>query len=214
MKIAIQCDFDGTVTEGEISHLILNRFAEGDWKAIVKEFDDGRITVMECMKRCFALIKADERTIIDYILNSDKLKIRPGFKELYDYCLDRGFHFAIVSNGLVFYIKAILDKIGMNGIEINAARGLCSPDGMAVKFPGPDGSVPVDDFKETCTRRLEHQGYKVICLGDSASDIFTARRAWKVFAIGELSDFCRKENIAFSPFQSFFDIKNGLEAIK
>jgi 2-hydroxy-3-keto-5-methylthiopentenyl-1-phosphate phosphatase len=214
VKIAIQCDFDGTITEGEISHLILNRFAEGDWKEIVKEFDNCRITVMECMKRCFALIKADEPTIVDYVLKSERLKIRPGFKELYEYCLNRDFNFAVVSNGLVFYIKAILDSIGVKGIEINAARGRCSPAGMSVIFPGSDGKVSAIDFKEIYTRRMENKGYKVICLGDSISDKYVARRAYKVFAIGELGDFCRKENIAFTPFETFFDIKPGLEAIK
>jgi 2-hydroxy-3-keto-5-methylthiopentenyl-1-phosphate phosphatase len=213
VKIAVQCDFDGTITEGEISHLILNRFAEGDWKRIVKEFESGKISVAECMKKCFAMIKVDEATITDFILNNDRLKIRHGFRELYDYCLKKGYYFVVVSNGLVFYIEAILDNIGMNGIEVIAARAYCSPLGMKVEYLGIDDKGLPGDFKEAQTRRLEEEGYKVVCLGDSISDIYTARRAWRVFATRELSDVCRKEGVNFVPYSDFFDIIRGLEAI-
>jgi 2-hydroxy-3-keto-5-methylthiopentenyl-1-phosphate phosphatase len=128
--------------------------------------------------------------------------------------LKQDYPFAIVSNGLVFYIKAILESIGLKDIEINAAEGRCSPDGMEIAFPGSDGNIPETDFKENYTRQLEDKGYRVVCLGDSISDKYVARRAFKVFAIGELSDFCRKENIVFTPFDDFNDIKSGLEAIK
>ncbi|OGO31030.1 MAG: hypothetical protein A2Z29_08140 [Chloroflexi bacterium RBG_16_56_11] len=213
MPITVQCDFDGTITEGEVSHLLLDRFAEGDWRREVKLFESGEISVATCMKRAFAMVKADESTITNFILNSDRWKFRPGFNGLYDYCLKKGFRFVIVSNGLTFYIKAILGSIGVDDIEIIAARSRSSSRGMLLQYPGPDGRETDSDFKEEYTRYLEKQGYRVVCLGDSISDIFTARRAYRVFATGALREHCRREKIAFTPFKDFGEVVRGLEKL-
>ena len=81
------------------------------------------------------------------------------------------------------------------------------------KYAGPDGKETRSDFKEEYTRFLEKKGYRVVCLGDSVSDIFTARRAYRVFATGALPARCRRENIAFIPFDDFRDVIRGLKTL-
>jgi 2-hydroxy-3-keto-5-methylthiopentenyl-1-phosphate phosphatase len=212
-KIAIQCDFDGTITEAEVSILLLEKFAEGDWKRYDDDFYQGRMSVKECTKRCFSLVKADERTMTDYIFKDAYIKIRDGFLDFYNYCKRRGLSFHVVSNGLVFYIDAILNKLGISDAEVIAARNRFSPDGMTVDYPGPDGKESDMDFKELYTGLLLERGYEVVCIGDSVSDMPAARQASYIFATNALPEHCRKENISFIPFKTFFDVIRGLESL-
>ncbi|MDD3265469.1 MAG: 2,3-diketo-5-methylthio-1-phosphopentane phosphatase, partial [Dehalococcoidales bacterium] len=55
-KLLFQSDFDGTITVGDISFLILDRFARGDWRSILEDYKNSRITVGEFNKRAFALV--------------------------------------------------------------------------------------------------------------------------------------------------------------
>lgn len=213
MKLAVQCDFDGTIIEGEIRNLLLEEFADGNWREIVDAFYNGEISVKDCMKQCFSMVKTDEKTLREFILRSDLIKVRGGFIELYSYCKQKGYHFVIVSNGLNFYIDAILYDLGLRNIEVFAAQNQFSPDGMITKYIGPNGDEPETDFKEAFTELLEKQGYRVVCIGDSISDIFTAKRASHVFATGNLCSYCRKENLNYISFETFHDVIRGFKAI-
>ena len=37
-KILIQCDFDGTITEEDISFLLLDAFASSDWRQLLSGY--------------------------------------------------------------------------------------------------------------------------------------------------------------------------------
>jgi 2-hydroxy-3-keto-5-methylthiopentenyl-1-phosphate phosphatase len=213
VKIAIQCDFDGTITVGEVSHLLLTRFASGNWKRSVDEFNCGRMSVTDCMRSCFSQIKADESAMTDYILSDGRVKIREGFAEFPDYCKKKDFYFSIISNGLVFYIDAILEKLGLKGIDVIAAKNTFGNDGLAIEYAGPDGNEAGADFKESYTELLKNKGYNVVCIGDSVTDVPVARRAHYVFATDALKKFCERENIKYFPFDDFYDVINGLESI-
>ena len=90
-KILIQCDFDGTVTEDDISFMLLDAFAKGDWRAINKQYSDGKITVGEFNERAFGLVRASKKAMLDYL--KDKVKVRPGFQKLVGLCQQKGISF-------------------------------------------------------------------------------------------------------------------------
>jgi 2-hydroxy-3-keto-5-methylthiopentenyl-1-phosphate phosphatase len=213
MKIAVQLDFDGTVTEEDVSFLLLDTYVGSIWREHLKEYTAGKIPVGTFNKKVFGLVKADRKTMTDLVLSSDRVKIRLGFPELLDYCRQKGIKAVIVSNGLIFYIEAILEKLSLDGIEVYAARNRFSPAGMKVAYVGPDGTEMEIGFKEAYTDLLEKSGYGVIYVGNGASDIFSARRARHVFAVDELLKCCRKENVPCMPFTDFFDVIRGLDAI-
>ena len=82
---------------------------------------------------------------------------------------------------------------------------------MAVDYIGPDGTSLEDGFKESYTELMTKRGYSVIYLGNGVSDIYPARRAIKVFAIGDLLERCREEKLECTPFNDFYDVIRGLE---
>jgi 2-hydroxy-3-keto-5-methylthiopentenyl-1-phosphate phosphatase len=214
MKTAVQIDFDGTVTLEDVSFLLLDTYVGEVWREYLKEYTSGAIPVGAFNKKVFGLMKADRDTMIEMVLHSARLKIRAGFKELLEYCERRGFTIAIVSNGLHFYIEAILKYLGVHavkGLEIYAAQNEFYPDGMSVAYIGPDGAELEAGFKEAHTAMLVKKGYRVVYVGNGNSDIYPARLAQYVFATEELLKRCRTDKLECIPFADFFEVIKGLE---
>ena len=123
----------------------------------------------------------------------------------------KGFKLVIVSNGLEFYIKAILKEIGLENIETHAAQAQFHPSGMKVQYIGPDGRQLDDGFKEAYTDLFLRQGYKIIYLGNGDSDIIPAQYADRTFARGELLTYYKQNGLECIPFDSLFDVIGVLE---
>ncbi len=212
-KLAVQLDFDGTITEEDVSFLLLDTFANGDWRKYLAEYTARKMTVAAFSKKVFSMITTDEKTLTDFVLNSPKARTRRGLWELADYCKRKDVKVVIVSNGLEFYIKAILKKKGITGVEVHAAESVFSPAGMRVRYLGPDGQEIDDGFKEAYTDMLFRQGFQVIYIGDGSSDVLPARKANYVCATGDLLESRRLENLPCIPFNDFFDVIKGIEAL-
>ena len=213
MKTLVQCDFDGTITNKDVSFLLLDALADGDWRQLLAEYQADKISVGNFNTRAFAMIKADKQTMLDLIFTSGKIKIRPGFQELVNYCSQNGLEFVIVSNGQDFYIEAILENLELQNIEFHAARSRFRPEGLEVRYIGPDGNIVEDSFKETYTELFLSKGYHVIYVGNGVSDIYPARRAHHVFATGDLLGKCRETNLDCIPFSDMNDIVTAMKGL-
>jgi len=211
MKTLIQCDFDGTITEKDASFFLLDAFAQGDWRRLLQEYKEHKISVGEFNTKAFTMVKADKTTLLKAL--KDKIKVRAGFHELVNYCLRKGFRLVIVSNGLDFYINAILKDMGLENVEWHAAKTACHPEGMKVQYIGPDGKRLEDGFKEAYIESFLKLGYRVIYAGNGDSDIAPARYAHYVFATGDLLTYCRGKNLDYKPFKSFIDVVRDLKQL-
>ena len=216
MKIAVQIDFDGTVTIEDVSFLLLDTYVGSVWREHLKEYSSGKIPVGAFNKKVFGMMKADRKTMTEMVLSSERVKIRPGFRELLEYCARQDYKIVIVSNGLLFYIEAILKNLGVRGIkglEIYAARNDFYPGGVKVAYIGPDGTELEAGFKEAYTEMLVKRGYDVIYMGNGDSDIYPSRRAKHVFATDQLLKRCRAEKLDCIPFTDFFEVIRGIESL-
>lgn len=118
--VLVQCDFDGTLTIGDVSFAILDEFTGPAWR---REFDDymaGKVTVNRFNTRAFARVKASEEELERFVRK--KAVPRPGLPELLEVCREKGYRFVIVSNGMAFYIKIILEMLGLKDIEFIAGQ--------------------------------------------------------------------------------------------
>jgi len=211
MKTLVQCDFDGTITEEDMGYLLLDSFASEDWRRLLTEYRQGRMSVGYFNTKSFATVKADRQTLLKFVRS--KVKIRAGFHELLAYCRRKGFRFVIVSNGLVFYIEAILRHVGIDNIDILAAQANFTPKGIDTKYIGPEGNQIQDGFKEAYTRLFLSRGYRIVYVGNGASDIPSAKQAHHIFARGELLTHCKQTNINSTPFVDLNDVVSGLELL-
>ena len=211
MKTLVQCDFDGTVTEEDTSFFLLDAFAQGDWRRLLREYKEHKISVGEFNTKAFAMVKADKPMLLEAL--EGKVKVRTGFRELVNYCLRRGFRLAIVSNGLDFYIEATLKDLGLKNIEVHAAQASFHPEGMEVQYVGPNGKRLEDGVKEAYTKSFLKLGYTVIYMGNGDSDVAPAKYAHYVFATGELLAYCRENKLNYKPFDNFIDVVSDIELL-
>jgi len=73
MKTLVQCDFDGTITEKDASFLLLDAFAQGDWRRLLRDYKEHKISVGEFNTRAFAMVKADKATLLEALKGKVKI---------------------------------------------------------------------------------------------------------------------------------------------
>jgi 2-hydroxy-3-keto-5-methylthiopentenyl-1-phosphate phosphatase len=207
----IQIDFDGTITEDDVSFVLLDTFAEGDWRKLFQQYRENKISVGDFNTRAFAMVKASSEELLK--VARDKVRLREGLHNLVAYCQERGFRLVIVSNGLDFYIKSILEDVGLGNIEVHAARTRFNADGLEVQYIGPEGNPLNRGFKEAYTKLFLKQGYQVAYVGNGPSDIFPASLAQHVFARDGLLESCREKKLKCKPFGDLNDVVRGLKLL-
>lgn len=212
VKTLLQCDFDGTITEGDVSFVLLDAFARGDWRRLERDYEERRISVQDLNARVFAMVKADESALLKAL--DGRVKIRAGFQEMVNYCRERRFRLVIVSNGLDFYIRAILRDLDLEEIEVISGQACFRPEGIEIRYVGPDGRILEDGFKETYVRSFMALGYRVIYMGNGESDIAAASHAHHVFATGRLLAHARENKLDWKPLESFVDAVREIELLK
>lgn len=210
-KILVQCDFDGTVTDGDVSFLILDAFARKDWRQLFKDYQDGKITVGRFNTVAFSTVKADKKTLLELVRK--EARVRPGLPELVACCRRKGYRLVIVSNGLRFYIDDILQRLGIADLAVFAAETHFQPEGLQVQYIGPDGVYLDNDFKIAYTNSFLDQGYRLIYIGDGASDVPPARKSERIFATGTLLERCKKLNLSCTPFTDLNQVVSVIESL-
>ena len=210
-RTLVQCDFDGTITEEDVSFMLLDAFADRDWRQLHRDFEEGKMSVGRFNTDAFSMVKADRESLLKVARNG--VMIRPGFHEMVACCRSKGFRFVIVSNGLDFYIEELLKDIGLGDIEFFAAQTRFHPEGLKVQYIGPDGSHLDSDFKMAYVNLFLGEGYRVIYVGNGVSDFAPARQCHYVFATGKLLTRCQQTNRDCSPFTDFNQVVNTLESL-
>ncbi len=208
-KVVLQCDFDGTITVDDVSFLLLDKFAEGDWRKILAKYREDKLTVGEFNRRVFSMVRATRKEMTDYM--RQHLKLRSGLPELVRACKKLGLRFVIVSNGLDFYIEQVLEDLGLNDVEFHAAETVFDPEGMKVRYVSPDGKEINDGFKEAYMRLFLGQGYRTIYIGNGYSDFPAASLAHEIYGIDGLLEHCQKVNVNCRVFEDLKEIAGSLQ---
>jgi 2-hydroxy-3-keto-5-methylthiopentenyl-1-phosphate phosphatase len=178
---------------------------------VLRDYKEHRISVGEFNTKAFAMVKEGKTTLLEELKGG--VEVRSGFHELVDYCRKQGSRLVIVSNGLDFYIKAVLKDLGLHGIEVHAAQASFRPEGIGVQYIGPDGKRLEDRFKEVYIKSFLRLGYRVVYVGNGDSDFAPAKHAHCVFATGDLLAYCRENNLKHRPFENFFDIVKYIDLL-
>jgi len=210
-KTLFQCDFDGTITEADVSFMMLDAYAAGNWRQLLRDYQEGKISVGRFNMEAFAMVKADRESLLEVARGN--MKIRPGFHELVDCCRRKGFRFVIVSNGLDFYINEILRDVGAADIEVCAAQTHFYPGGLKVQYIGPDGSRLDEDFKVAYVNSFLSEGYRIIYAGNGDSDLSPARQCHYIFATDTLLARCKQVNLGCTSFTDFNQVVRVLETL-
>jgi 2-hydroxy-3-keto-5-methylthiopentenyl-1-phosphate phosphatase len=207
----IQCDFDGTITVGDVSFQILDEFTGQGWRQLFDDYMQGKMSVNAFNSAAFARVKASREVLDDFVRRHTVM--RAGFQYLIDVCRQKDYRFYIVSNGMMFYIDTVLKMLGLTDIEHTAAQAIFRPDGVEAWYAGPGGERLENGFKESYTREFLRQGYRVIYIGNGASDFPPARMCQHIYAIDNLLAECRKAGVAHTPFTDLYQVADGLRSL-
>ena len=209
--LIVQCDFDDTITVGNVSVAIREKFGPENWALMEEEYASSRYSVEESNIRQFALIKATREEIEEFVVR--ETVVREGFNEFVEYCEKAGARLVIVSSGLDIYIRPIIEKLGLIVLEVYSAKSSVTPQGIEVEYASPSGKTITRGFKEAYTRHYKQKGNTVAYIGDGISDVVPATEADFVMARSTLLEHFRKEGLACSEFDTFEDVRRHVGEI-
>ena len=198
------CDFDGTISEGDIGSALLETFALPGAGAMRRELFERwvrdeigsrELTVAECEP-----VRVDEATAREFVR---RFAIDPGFAAFARAIRAAGEELVVVSDGFDFYIHEHLDRAGLAGLPVraNVARFV---DGRIVpEFPYQGGCGRCGNCKSIHVAEWKARGFEAIVVGDGYSDRCAARAADRVHAKRHLLAWCRKEGMPVTEFTGF-----------
>ena len=202
-KALIISDFDGTICKLDVGSEFLTRFAGKPRVELErlcnKECTGSRAAYQQIMP----LIKGNREEMQKFALSKGKLT--RGFLPFYRLCIKKDLDVKILSDGLDFYIRCILENKGITDIEFYSnVVEFGDEESMRIRFP---------EMNELCGRcgtcknailhsfRLRYE--KILYIGDGHSDWCPSRCADVVFAKGILLKQYEKEGLPCIPFEDF-----------
>ena len=207
---AVLVDFDDTAAEQNVAQMLLERFGDPNWQDVRERFRDGELTLTEYQEITFRNILADRSTMQDYVKRHANL--RPYFKELWEHCHASDIPMAIVSQGLDFYIEALLDDAliddrGHAQLPVYAVNTQFTSQGISYTYEyARPGEEKQGNSKGLVVDQYRQSGHYVFYAGDGLSDFEAASRVDLLFAHRTLAEECTRLNIPFRPFTDFQDM--------
>jgi 2,3-diketo-5-methylthio-1-phosphopentane phosphatase len=205
-KIKIFCDFDGTITTKDVGEYMFEEFGDIEkayeifQRWVKKEIDYAQVwtELAEQIKD----LKAEE---LDAFLET--IDIQYGFSEFIQFCKSNNFEFTILSDGMDYYIKKILNHNKFEDLNFFSNNFVFTSEGPKFSFPYTD-----EECKDcaTCKRNIlidkSSDDDITIYIGDGLSDTCPAQYVDFIFAKKSLLKFCEKERISYYPFKNFKDV--------
>lgn len=205
MDWRVLCDFDGTIALEDVTDSILERFALDGWQDIESEWKDGLIGSRECMAKQVALIRATKLELDDHL---DGVAIDPAFPAFVALCRAARVPLTVVSDGLDYAIRRILDRYGIEDLPILANRfEAAGPRQYRLAFPHAHAACAKSSGTCKCKIAENQTAGQALSLliGDGASDMCAAGSVDLVFAKDKLLTYCRDKGLPFVAFRDFTD---------
>ena len=203
-RVAVLCDFDGTATLIDVTDTLYLEFGDEVCNATTERWSRGEITTPEELRICFSRMYAKKDEMEAFL---DTVPLDPGFEDLVSFCERRGYHFAVLSDGLHWYIDRILERHGFEDLTVYCNEIEFREDGVELSFPWHDPSSPMrGTSKPSIVRRYQRQGFEVVFIGDGLSDVEVAGVADLVYAKDRFLEHCRENGQAAIPFSELADV--------
>ena len=200
----VACDFDGTITRQDLGLATMEQFADGDWWAVETRWREGEISSMECLRRQFDMVKAAPEELRAFY---EQVPVDPAFPAFAEACRGSGVGLVILSDGLDFYIDIVLERMGLGHVPYFANHLVFDGARIVIEFPHRAADCSMcGNCKRDHVKRLRRQYDTVAFIGDGHSDRCVVRHASPIFAKSHLSEYCLRERVPFTRFESFEDL--------
>lgn len=206
-KIAILCDFDGTVAREDVGNLLFQTFSDAkECLDTVDQWKQGLISSRDCLNREAELARVSREALDEFITHRE---LDPYFKDFVDFVGRRGMEIVIVSDGLDYYIERMLLRSGLAHIDFYANVLHLNDHSLHVRFPYYDmlDCRSCGNCKTFHMEKYKANGYFVVYIGNGLSDRCPSKYADFVFAKGDLLDYCKKNGVESTEFRNFRDVE-------
>jgi len=199
----VQSDFDGTISVPDVTDTLLQRFGRPGWQALEDAWERGAIGSRECMGGQVALLDMSADELRAHL---DGIEIDPGFAGFVARARRRGIPVQVVSDGIDYAIRHVLQRHGLGELEIIANHLVQTGERQwRLQAPWASPRCVCDSGNCKCeqlaAQRAAH-GH-VLYIGDGSSDFCVAGQADFVFAKHKLAAYCEERGIAHARFADF-----------
>jgi 2-hydroxy-3-keto-5-methylthiopentenyl-1-phosphate phosphatase len=205
-RIAVFCDFDGTITERDMIITIMEKFGAPGWETIKDQILNQEITIQDGVGQLFAGISSAKRDeIVDFV--QEVAVIRPGFSEFLEFCEEQDIDFWVTSGGIDFFVNPLLAPFKIkNPIYCNAS----SFEGETIEILWPNACDEHCDngcgmCKPSVLRKFPEEATFKVVIGDSITDLQAAKQADFVLARSLLLTKCQELGLQHAEFVTFYD---------
>jgi 2-hydroxy-3-keto-5-methylthiopentenyl-1-phosphate phosphatase len=206
----VLCDFDGTASPMDVGKQLLDRFTGNGWEEIDRDYCTGKIGSRAAYTKIAPFFRGTRAIMLAYVLV--KADLDNDFAAFYRLCRRKGIDVKIVSDGLDFYIEALLMKHCLAELEYFANRTVFEGgERISFEFPGKsDDCGRCGNCKRAVLERYRPAYRRIIYIGDSYSDVCPAKEADLVFAKTILYEKSSKNGNPCIYFETFSDIIKSL----
>jgi 2-hydroxy-3-keto-5-methylthiopentenyl-1-phosphate phosphatase len=199
-QIRMFVDFDGTIALEDTTDVILERFAEPEWRIVEAEWLAGRIGSRECLARQVDLIRAFPDEIDDLV---EGIPLDPHFLAFSAMCQDNAIPVTVVSDGLDHVVMKMLARGGVS-VPVRANRlEWRGKDRWRLAFPFGSDACRSAAGHCKCSALDKEPGSLRILVGDGRSDFCAAETADLVIAKGALVEHCHSKGLTYLAFGNF-----------
>lgn len=206
------CDFDGTVSRRDIGYNIFRHFSNGKNEELLPDWKSGKMTTRDCLAAEAAMVNASPEEIYSFL---ERFELNAGFTDFVELLNDLSIPLIILSDGLDFYIKYILEKNNLTDLPVLSNVGRLEDNTIKVEFPHDNhsckrcGSCKAERIAEF--RATFDSPTRAIFVGDGYSDACATREADIILAKKDLEEYCRASNIEYSSYDDFYDVVRILD---
>ena len=209
-RMALLVDFDETAAEQNVAETLLKEFGGDGWQGFRESFRNGTMNLRDYQEIAFNEIESSLDEMGNII--SELAWLRSGFQELNKYCIANEIQLSIVTNGLEFYVNALLQKAQLRNIP-SYSVGVTGPP-KNLKYSYPYATEECWEWGNCkCKVLFEHRvgETKIIYAGDGRSDLCAAQQADFIFARSTLLEHCRHLGLPHLEFTDFHDVLAVIE---
>jgi 2-hydroxy-3-keto-5-methylthiopentenyl-1-phosphate phosphatase len=194
-RLPLVVDWDGTVTEQDTLHMLIERFGDLDVFHAAEEAIGRGMSLHDVIAREMRTIRATLPEAVAWLLAH--VRLRAGFAEIV-----AAHDPLVVSAGFHELIEPVLEANGIHA-RLVANRIDARDDGWVATFRSAE---QCDVCGEPCKRDAVRGLARFAFVGDGLSDRCVALVAERVFARAGLARWLDGEGVAYHPFDDFHDV--------
>jgi 2-hydroxy-3-keto-5-methylthiopentenyl-1-phosphate phosphatase len=186
--LRVVLDWDGTVTEVDGLHMLIERFGDVDVYEATERALGRRMSLHEVIDAEMRTISIPVVEAVDWV--REHVTVRRGFADF-----ARAHAPTILSSGFRELIEPVLER---EGVRLEVLANELRPDWT----PRWRDEAQCTECGEACKRAALGQG-PVVYVGDGYSDRCVALAADRVFARDSLAEYLERRGVAFEEFTDF-----------